>query len=81
MRRLTGLTRTDVVVIVLVLGLLICLSVVKLLHSRADARRRLCEKRMGRVGVSLLSYANLNQAFPPGTVLNQRLPPARRLSW
>jgi hypothetical protein len=50
-------------------------------RSSEAAHRGVCESNLRQIGLGLMQYSTSYDSFPAGTVVNDRLPPERRLSW
>ena len=76
-----GVSKTEVVVIFVVLAILLALSVPAIQVARESARRTDCKRGLATLGIGLSAAENREGAFPAGTVANIQLPPEKRLSW
>jgi prepilin-type processing-associated H-X9-DG protein len=50
-------------------------------RSSEAAQRDACRSNLLQIGLGLVQYSTQNNSFPAGTIVNDRLPPERRLSW
>lgn len=50
-------------------------------RSSEAAHRDACRGNLGQLGLGLMQYSSQYGSFPAGTIVNDRLPPERRLSW
>jgi hypothetical protein len=50
-------------------------------RSSEAAHREVCASNLRQIGLGLMQYSVSHDSFPAGTVVNDRLPPERRLSW
>ncbi len=50
-------------------------------RSSEAAQREACQSNLRQIGLGLMNYSAQYDSFPGGTIANDRLPPARRLSW
>jgi prepilin-type processing-associated H-X9-DG protein len=76
-----ALSRTDVVVILVILGGVLCVIPPAIQRAREASRRALCQDHLKQLGLGLDQAAASLGAFPAGTVVRQGLPPEKRLSW
>jgi len=82
MRRPRGITLAEVIVLVVIGAVLLSVAVVAIQQARVKSRRQLCAERLKAIGQGLASYRQAHgDLFPFGTVVNEELPPERRLSW
>ncbi len=77
----SGVTRTEVVVLLVVFATLLSLAVPAILLARESARKTACQNNLKQLGLGLSAAADVSGAFPAGTVVRKVLPPEKRLSW
>lgn len=76
------MTRTEVIVIILVAVVLLALALPWLLATREDARVIDCQNNLRQIGVAVSEYAVDNgKVFPYGTWQVESLPPEKRFAW
>lgn len=76
-----GISRIEVLVLILIAALAFALGIPYLLHSREDAKRIDCRDKLKRYGKALENVHKETGAFPPGTLGDPAFPPDRRWSW
>jgi len=82
MKRPRGITLAEVIVLVVIGAVLLSAAVVAIQQARVKSRRQLCAQRLKTLGMGLANYRQRHgDLFPFGTVVNEELPPERRLSW
>lgn len=59
-----GLTRIDLVVVLLVLGIVFCGLVLALNRAREEGRRTQCSNNLRQLGLGLLNFATSKNRFP-----------------
>jgi prepilin-type processing-associated H-X9-DG protein len=77
----SGVSRTNIIVVLIVLAVMLALLLPAIRLSRESARKGLCQHNLKELGLGVLNFEQANKAFPAGTVVLKALPPEKRLSW
>src|SRR5882672_5548182 len=85
MRRRSGFTMIELLVVVAVIGTLIALLLPAIQSSREMARRVQCTNKVLQLGIALGNYVSAHQVLPPGVVNDKgpvtNLPQGYHYSW
>lgn len=81
MRYRRAVTPVEVLVIVVILGAVLCGVVAWIQQAREATRRQTCESNLHDLAAAVRGYSKTLGAFPCATVVNEELPPEKRLSW
>ena len=77
----SGVSRTNVIVVLIVLVVMLALLFPAIRLSRESARNSACKNNLKQLGLGVLTFEQVNKTFPAGTVVRTSLPPEKRLSW
>ena len=76
-----AISRTEVVVILVILAGALCIIPPAVQRAREAARRTTCQDHLRQLGRGLLTANENLGMLPAGTVVREGLPPEKRLSW
>ncbi len=80
-RRIDGFTLLELVIVIAIIGILICLLLPAIQHSRESAARVECQSKLRQIGMALHLHHDMHRCLPPKAPSSDPRDPNVLLQW